>query len=136
MRKYPTLSSLTLSLTLVNLPNSRKKSRIHPSVSNKNRTKSSLHFPSEIRSLRTFRQMSRPRSSPQFQLSKKESFRDDESASRNTHSSRQKQGKCGFTRKCGRLVKEQRARFYIMRRCVVMLICWTDNNHNSYSDHS
>ncbi|KAK6945477.1 DVL protein [Dillenia turbinata] len=27
-----------------------------------------------------------------------------------------------FTRKCARLVKEQRARFYIMRRCVTMLI--------------
>jgi hypothetical protein len=25
-----------------------------------------------------------------------------------------------------RLVKEQRARFYIMRRCVTMLLCWRD----------
>ncbi|XP_062204430.1 small polypeptide DEVIL 19-like [Phragmites australis] len=24
------------------------------------------------------------------------------------------------------LVKEQRARFYIMRRCVTMLVCWRD----------
>ncbi|GJM95365.1 hypothetical protein PR202_ga12092 [Eleusine coracana subsp. coracana] len=24
------------------------------------------------------------------------------------------------------LVKEQRARFYIMRRCVTMLVCWKD----------
>ncbi|KAK4765746.1 hypothetical protein SAY86_026836 [Trapa natans] len=31
-----------------------------------------------------------------------------------------------FTRKFSGLVKEQRARFYIMRRCVVMLICWND----------
>ncbi|CAI0443256.1 unnamed protein product [Linum tenue] len=37
--------------------------------------------------------------------------------------------RCSFTRKCARLVKEQRARFYIMRRCVTMLICWRD-----YSD--
>ncbi|KAG7998937.1 hypothetical protein I3843_01G280700 [Carya illinoinensis] len=37
--------------------------------------------------------------------------------------------RCAFTRKCARLVKEQRARFYIMRRCVTMLICWRD-----YSD--
>ncbi|XP_019085765.1 PREDICTED: uncharacterized protein LOC109126550 [Camelina sativa] len=72
--------------------------------------------------------MSRQRISPQFQLSKKERFGDNEGMSR------QKQGKYSFTRKCGRLVKEQRARFYIMRRCVVMLICWTDN-HNTYSDH-
>ncbi|KAG1365796.1 ROTUNDIFOLIA like 8 [Cocos nucifera] len=28
--------------------------------------------------------------------------------------------------RCARLVKEQRARFYIMRRCVTMLICWRD----------
>ncbi|KAK8918320.1 hypothetical protein KSP39_PZI021770 [Platanthera zijinensis] len=31
-----------------------------------------------------------------------------------------------FTGRCGNLVKEQRARFYIMRRCVTMLICWRD----------
>jgi len=29
-----------------------------------------------------------------------------------------------FTRRCSSLVKEQRARFYIMRRCVSMLLCW------------
>ncbi|KAL5717303.1 hypothetical protein ACHQM5_010333 [Ranunculus cassubicifolius] len=34
--------------------------------------------------------------------------------------------RCAFTRKCATLVKEQRARFYIMRRCVTMLICWRD----------
>ncbi|KAE9594383.1 hypothetical protein Lal_00001335 [Lupinus albus] len=39
------------------------------------------------------------------------------------------QKKCAFARKCARLVKEQRARFYIMRRCVIMLICWRE-----YSD--
>ncbi|KAF8021583.1 hypothetical protein BT93_G1895 [Corymbia citriodora subsp. variegata] len=31
-----------------------------------------------------------------------------------------------FKRRCSRLVKEQRARFYILRRCVTMLICWHD----------
>ncbi|KAL5154228.1 hypothetical protein HKD37_19G053628 [Glycine soja] len=36
------------------------------------------------------------------------------------------QRKCAFARKCARLVKEQRARFYIMRHCVIMLICWHD----------
>lgn len=39
------------------------------------------------------------------------------------------QRRCAFASKCARLVKEQRARFYIMRRCVTMLICWRD-----YSD--
>ncbi|KAK3018895.1 hypothetical protein RJ639_005100 [Escallonia herrerae] len=37
--------------------------------------------------------------------------------------------RCSFTRKCASLVKEQRARFYIMRRCVTMLVCWRE-----YSD--
>ncbi|CAF2266754.1 hypothetical protein BRARA_D00391 [Brassica rapa] len=80
---------------------------------------------------------------PQFQRwnlsSKKETFGDDGDTSRVTSSLRQKkQGKHGFTRKCGRLVREQGARFYIIRRCVIMLLCWTDNsNHNkNYSDHS
>ncbi|KAK2992381.1 hypothetical protein RJ640_018300 [Escallonia rubra] len=31
-----------------------------------------------------------------------------------------------FGRRCGRLVKEQRARFYILRRCVTMLVCWQE----------
>ncbi|KAF3331614.1 DVL family [Carex littledalei] len=28
--------------------------------------------------------------------------------------------------RCANLVKKQRARFYIMRRCVTMLVCWKD----------
>ncbi|XP_050368832.1 small polypeptide DEVIL 16-like [Argentina anserina] len=31
-----------------------------------------------------------------------------------------------FGRKCSMLVKEQRARFYILRRCITMLLCWRD----------
>ncbi|KAL4188766.1 hypothetical protein AMTRI_Chr08g162060 [Amborella trichopoda] len=34
--------------------------------------------------------------------------------------------RCSFSRKCASLVKEQRARFYIMRRCVTMLVCWRE----------
>ncbi|KAG9143265.1 hypothetical protein Leryth_010191 [Lithospermum erythrorhizon] len=30
----------------------------------------------------------------------------------------------GFTRKCASLVKEQRGRIYIIRRCATMLLCW------------
>ncbi|XP_020083458.1 uncharacterized protein LOC109706858 [Ananas comosus] len=30
----------------------------------------------------------------------------------------------GFTRRCAKLVKEQRARIYILRRCATMLLCW------------
>ncbi|GMN51019.1 hypothetical protein TIFTF001_020184 [Ficus carica] len=29
-----------------------------------------------------------------------------------------------FGRRCSLLVKEQRARFYILRRCITMLLCW------------
>ncbi|XP_021642578.1 small polypeptide DEVIL 13-like [Hevea brasiliensis] len=29
-----------------------------------------------------------------------------------------------ITRKCSSLAKEQKARFYIIRRCVAMLVCW------------
>ncbi|KAJ7947623.1 Rotundifolia-like protein [Quillaja saponaria] len=29
-----------------------------------------------------------------------------------------------ISRKCTNLAKEQKARFYIMRRCVAMLVCW------------
>ncbi|GKU91965.1 hypothetical protein SLEP1_g5762 [Rubroshorea leprosula] len=63
-----------------------------------------------------------------WKLSKKEGS----SRSRSSNSPLMKnssQRRCSFTRKCARLVKEQRARFYIMRRCVAMLICWRD-----YSD--
>ncbi|KAI4372975.1 hypothetical protein MLD38_011151 [Melastoma candidum] len=33
---------------------------------------------------------------------------------------------CPFNRRCARLFREQRARFYIMRRCVAMLVCYGD----------
>ncbi|KAL3521118.1 hypothetical protein ACH5RR_019267 [Cinchona calisaya] len=63
-----------------------------------------------------------------WKLSKKESStrscRSTASFTKNPSSSSHK--RCAFTRKCARLVKEQRARFYIMRRCVTMLICWRD----------
>ncbi|KAJ4835862.1 hypothetical protein Tsubulata_050357 [Turnera subulata] len=32
--------------------------------------------------------------------------------------------KTSISRKCSSLAKEQKARFYIMRRCVAMLVCW------------
>ncbi|CAN8317337.1 unnamed protein product [Cochlearia groenlandica] len=87
--------------------------------------------------------LTRSGSAPQFHLDEKWKLsKKDGGASRITRSSStssssfnggkktQRQGRCAFTRKCARLVKEQRARFYIMRRCVIMLICWRDN----YSD--
>ncbi|KAK8550876.1 hypothetical protein V6N12_039559 [Hibiscus sabdariffa] len=32
--------------------------------------------------------------------------------------------KASISRKCSSMAKEQKARFYIMRRCVAMLVCW------------
>ncbi|KAG5253211.1 pectinesterase [Salix suchowensis] len=29
-----------------------------------------------------------------------------------------------FGKKCSHLLKKQRARFYILRRCIAMLVCW------------
>ncbi|KAF1898336.1 hypothetical protein Lal_00033103 [Lupinus albus] len=29
-----------------------------------------------------------------------------------------------FGQKCSHLVKKQRAKFYILRRCIAMLLCW------------
>ncbi|WZY90757.1 hypothetical protein YC2023_047492 [Brassica napus] len=84
--------------------------------------------------------LTRSGSAPQFEkwkLSKKDGFSGgtlkitrSSSVSSCGGNKTQKHGRCAFTRKCARLVKEQRARFYIMRRCVIMLICWRDN----YSD--
>ncbi|KAL9165015.1 hypothetical protein ABFS82_06G143200 [Erythranthe guttata] len=67
-----------------------------------------------------------------WKLSKKEislSTRSSNSLIKKKNSSHHR--KCSFTRKCASLVKEQRARFYIMRRCVTMLICWRDSNYNT-----
>jgi len=65
-----------------------------------------------------------------WKLSKKEgSTRSKSSTTSFIKNTSTTQRKCAFARKCARLVKEQRARFYIMRRCVTMLICWRD-----YSD--
>ncbi|CAN1257477.1 Small polypeptide DEVIL 11 [Linum perenne] len=74
---------------------------------------------------------------PQFYLDDNWKLSKKESSSRSSRSStstttplmkNSSQRKCSFSRKCARLVKEQRARFYIMRRCVTMLICWRDYN--------
>ncbi|KAL4180662.1 hypothetical protein AMTRI_Chr12g233740 [Amborella trichopoda] len=35
-----------------------------------------------------------------------------------------KRSRHGLGRRCAALVKEQRARLYILRRCATMLLCW------------
>ncbi|KAJ3682716.1 hypothetical protein LUZ60_012943 [Juncus effusus] len=51
-------------------------------------------------------------------LKRSESAREVRSSSRSDSRS--------FSSRCASLVKEQRAKFYIMRRCVTMLVCWKD----------
>ncbi|XAR60633.1 hypothetical protein NMG60_11034086 [Bertholletia excelsa] len=53
------------------------------------------------------------------------SFSQKSSSSNKSALSRSSSKKCSdFARKCSSLAKEQRARFYIMKRCVKMLVCW------------
>ncbi|KAF8117998.1 hypothetical protein N665_0006s0003 [Sinapis alba] len=41
-------------------------------------------------------------------------------------SERSKQKKRSICRRLGKYMKEQKGRIYIIRRCVVMLLCWHD----------
>ncbi|KAK6943848.1 DVL protein [Dillenia turbinata] len=33
-----------------------------------------------------------------------------------------------FGQKCNHMVKKQRAKFYILRRCIAMLVCWHERD--------
>ncbi|XP_022983170.1 uncharacterized protein LOC111481804 [Cucurbita maxima] len=35
-----------------------------------------------------------------------------------------------FGEKCTNLVKKQRTKFYILRRCIAMLVCWRDRGES------
>lgn len=40
-------------------------------------------------------------------------------------------GECkSFGEKCNNLVKKQRTKFYIFRRCIAMLVCWRDRGES------
>ncbi|XP_008443575.1 small polypeptide DEVIL 16 [Cucumis melo] len=40
-------------------------------------------------------------------------------------------GECkSFGEKCNNLVKKQRTKFYILRRCIAMLVCWRDRGES------
>ncbi|XP_018469818.2 small polypeptide DEVIL 1-like [Raphanus sativus] len=41
-------------------------------------------------------------------------------------SEKSKQKKRSISRRLGKYMKEQKGRIYIIRRCVVMLLCWHD----------
>ncbi|GFS39182.1 ROTUNDIFOLIA like 2 [Actinidia rufa] len=70
----------------------------------------------------------RSSSSYKSSLSRSSSQKSTCSSSQKSPLSQSSSQKCSdFARKCGSLAKEQRARFYIMKRCVTMLVCW--HNH-------
>lgn len=33
-------------------------------------------------------------------------------------------GRTSLSERCGHVAKKQRAKFYILRRCIAMLVCW------------
>ncbi|XP_018814022.1 uncharacterized protein LOC121266770 [Juglans microcarpa x Juglans regia] len=35
-----------------------------------------------------------------------------------------------FGQKCSHIVKKQRAKFYILRRCIAMLVCWRERGEH------
>ncbi|KAK4730924.1 hypothetical protein R3W88_023912 [Solanum pinnatisectum] len=47
----------------------------------------------------------------------------DEEHSSNINNSSQNSTK-SFGKKCSHIAKKQRAKFYIVRRCIAMLVCW------------
>ncbi|KAJ1418966.1 hypothetical protein SESBI_15572 [Sesbania bispinosa] len=52
----------------------------------------------------------------------------------NQNSQQQQQEGCdpckSFGQKCSHLVKKQRAKFYILRRCIAMLLCWHERGEH------
>ncbi|RYQ78999.1 uncharacterized protein LOC107638177 [Arachis ipaensis] len=56
-------------------------------------------------------------------MSNSESMRRGSSSSSSSSSSSKKKVSC---RRLGGYIREQKGRLYIIRRCVVMLLCWHD----------
>ncbi|GFQ07301.1 hypothetical protein PHJA_002874200 [Phtheirospermum japonicum] len=55
---------------------------------------------------------------------KTQQFKNNGVCANSSSSKKSKSNNNGFSRKCACLVKEQRARLYILRRCATMLLCW------------
>lgn len=59
------------------------------------------------------------------------------SASRKSSIERSTSQKCAnFTRKCSSLAREQKAKFYIVKRCITMLVCWHKHGDSWHRQHS
>ncbi|XP_024004279.1 uncharacterized protein LOC112081646 [Eutrema salsugineum] len=37
-----------------------------------------------------------------------------------------------FGQKCSHIVKKQRAKLYILRHCIAMLVCWCNHNRDRH----
>ncbi|CAA2969638.1 uncharacterized protein LOC111369234 [Olea europaea var. sylvestris] len=89
-----------------------KNNSLSRSVSQKSSTKSPL-----------LRSLTKKNS---FNLSRSSSQRSSSTSSNKSSSlSRSSSQRCAeFTRKCSSLAKEQKAKLYIVKRCITMLVCW------------
>lgn len=61
-----------------------------------------------------------------WKLSKKGSIKELNSLPTKGGKERSRSMARSISSRCAGLVREQRARFYIMRRCVTMLVCWRE----------
>ncbi|KAG6401540.1 hypothetical protein SASPL_138399 [Salvia splendens] len=46
----------------------------------------------------------------------------------------EKERRSSLSEKCRHLAKKQRAKFYILRRCIAMLVCWHERNDPKDAD--
>ncbi|RRT58203.1 hypothetical protein BHE74_00004952 [Ensete ventricosum] len=61
-----------------------------------------------------------------WKLSKKGSGPEESASAREVQRGRTTTTARSFSSRCASVAKEQRAKLYIVRRCVTMLICWRD----------
>lgn len=47
-----------------------------------------------------------------------------ESEEHNSNNNSSENSSKSFGKKCSHIAKKQRAKFYIVRRCIAMLVCW------------
>ncbi|KAL2486440.1 ROTUNDIFOLIA like 5 [Abeliophyllum distichum] len=59
-----------------------------------------------------------------FNLSRSSSQKSCTSSNKSSMSRSSSQRCAEFTRKCSSLAKEQKAKLYIVKRCITMLVCW------------
>ncbi|CAN4121518.1 unnamed protein product [Withania somnifera] len=53
-----------------------------------------------------------------------EEHNDNNNSTEENNNSSSKHSSKSFGKKCSHIAKKQRAKFYIVRRCIAMLVCW------------